>query len=195
MWNLEYGRFGQKVKLGTRQDPGKPPKKRKSKRLRQKSSGKLPKKAKKAFKQRFDPYSVPQPKRLDYLFNSLRKGAWIAASLIKQRREAFEKRRHSLLSLKGALCYVCHEPTKATVRHHIIPICKGGSNRSYNLVPLCATCHGALHPWLTENPDTAAGILPAGADDSGSCNKPLQHVPTAEVIVGVPGPAQAGLSE
>jgi hypothetical protein len=35
--------------------------------------------------------------------------------------------------------------------HHVIQIQHGGSNYIRNFVPLCRTCHGAVHPWLDQS--------------------------------------------
>jgi 5-methylcytosine-specific restriction endonuclease McrA len=43
-------------------------------------------------------------------------------------------------------CWVCKKP--ADVRHHVIPISKGGSNKRNNIVPLCTQCHTEVHPHM-----------------------------------------------
>lgn len=43
-------------------------------------------------------------------------------------------------------CYVCGQ--KASVRHHVIPLGKGGRNRRNNIVPLCNVCHVKVHPHM-----------------------------------------------
>jgi 5-methylcytosine-specific restriction endonuclease McrA len=44
-------------------------------------------------------------------------------------------------------CFLCRQQS-AAVRHHVIPVSKGGTNRSLNLVGLCHYCHALIHPWL-----------------------------------------------
>lgn len=41
-------------------------------------------------------------------------------------------------------CVVCRR-AKATQRHHIIPISRGGRSKKANIVPVCATCHRRIH--------------------------------------------------
>jgi HNH endonuclease len=85
---------------------------------------------------------VPKKKRMAVLLKCLYYGAWATREAINLRRCEFTSKRFSLLSLEGARCYVCSQPAKH--RHHVIPICRGGSNEKYNLVPLCIKCHGRM---------------------------------------------------
>lgn len=43
-------------------------------------------------------------------------------------------------------CYLCKG--KATLRHHVIPLVKGGRNKLNNIVPLCQPCHCRVHPHM-----------------------------------------------
>lgn len=43
-------------------------------------------------------------------------------------------------------CFLCG--LRATIRHHIIPLCNGGTNNAKNLISLCRGCHSKIHPWL-----------------------------------------------
>jgi 5-methylcytosine-specific restriction endonuclease McrA len=43
-------------------------------------------------------------------------------------------------------CYVCG--LKAKIRHHVVPLSKGGRNKRSNIVPLCHRCHCAVHPHM-----------------------------------------------
>lgn len=52
-------------------------------------------------------------------------------------------------------CFLCREQP-ATVRHHIIQVSKGGSNKMLNLVGLCKDCHALIHPWLRKRTVAAA---------------------------------------
>lgn len=36
------------------------------------------------------------------------------------------------------------------VRHHIIPLSRGGSNRRVNIITVCSRCHATIHPWLKD---------------------------------------------
>lgn len=45
-------------------------------------------------------------------------------------------------------CFVCN--FEHTHRHHVIQIQHGGSNYVRNLLPLCESCHHAVHPWLED---------------------------------------------
>jgi 5-methylcytosine-specific restriction endonuclease McrA len=70
--------------------------------------------------------------------------------VIKRPMSPEAKRRHFKASVDwvpNGSCFLCRE-AKATVRHHIIPISRGGCNRIINLVGLCAPCHAEIHPWL-----------------------------------------------
>jgi 5-methylcytosine-specific restriction endonuclease McrA len=43
-------------------------------------------------------------------------------------------------------CYLC--AGEATLRHHVVPLAKGGRNRRNNIVPLCHKCHCKVHPHM-----------------------------------------------
>jgi len=59
---------------------------------------------------------------------------------------------HKLSAAAG--CFVCRRGSSQW--HHIIQIQFGGSNSVRNFVSLCASCHGAIHPWLS-TPARAGG--------------------------------------
>ena len=63
-------------------------------------------------------------------------------------RRHFEHRKaRGHFRLRG-WCWVCARESPDH-RHHIIPLAAGGRNRADNVVPLCATCHHAVHtPWV-----------------------------------------------
>lgn len=156
MWNLRYGYYGESVKLGTKHKPGQPKHfKPKKKTKKQKKWAKQHKhkgfqtSVSHKFLKHIDLESIPVLERLPFLKKQLDKGFWTEKSLQLRRRDEFAKIKKKLLSLVETLCYTCGDA--ATVRHHIIPICKGGLNISRNLVPLCNCCHNKLHPWLIEN--------------------------------------------
>lgn len=77
-----------------------------------------------------------------------------AHPFVERRMTPSEKRRHFKACVEWVpadSCFLCRE-RKATVRHHIIPVSRGGSNRAINLVGLCAPCHAEIHPWLKPKP-------------------------------------------
>lgn len=66
---------------------------------------------------------------------------------LQKRREAFLKAKHLLLpDVKDRLCLCCQFP--AEVRHHVIQLKNGGTNYNKNVVPLCESCHGKIHPHI-----------------------------------------------
>ena len=67
-------------------------------------------------------------------------------------RSQAEDKRRSLSAAAG--CFVCRGASSQW--HHVVQIQFGGSNSVRNFVPLCVTCHGAIHPWLSK-PATARG--------------------------------------
>lgn len=82
---------------------------------------------------------VPRRLRMKFLIQCLYKHNFISKEVIKIRRDEFQIMRDILCPLAGKTCYACPRP--ATDRHHVIPLCKGGSNVPENLVPLCSVCH------------------------------------------------------
>lgn len=84
----------------------------------------------------------------------------------------------------GTPCFVCGEPYHH--RHHIIPICRGGQNSTRNLVPLCRSCHQAVHKGqiLTGREDWEKASLERwhrSANSGGAtCNNPNVMVETIE---------------
>lgn len=55
-------------------------------------------------------------------------------------------------------CFLCGWNKDSTfnrkayfVRHHILSLSKGGSNRRINIVTLCTRCHSYFHSWLKDN--------------------------------------------
>lgn len=43
-------------------------------------------------------------------------------------------------------CFVCSG--KANYKHHIIPLCCGGTNNYKNLINICHNCHCKIHAWM-----------------------------------------------
>lgn len=55
------------------------------------------------------------------------------------------------------LCEVCGKE-KAYCMHHILPLCKGGRNKSNNLIAVCEKCHKKIHPFMKEKEDETGGL-------------------------------------
>lgn len=64
---------------------------------------------------------------------------------------ASDKRRHYVVRRRRGWCkktlqekcWVCRVESKH--RHHVIPLKNGGRNIKKNIVPLCVSCHKAVH--------------------------------------------------
>lgn len=67
-----------------------------------------------------------------------------ASRYARRRRRTRQQRRQVF----GAVCWVCQGTVMATCVHHVIQVQHGGGNERENLVPLCAGCHAAVHPWM-----------------------------------------------
>ena len=159
MWNLKYTQWGNVVNLGTKRHPGQQKKKKKNKKQKKWDKKHKRKGFKTSVSHKFLKYvdleKIPVKDRLEFLKKQLDKGFWLQKGLQEKRRLEFSKIKAKLLPLtQNTLCYNCNDI--AVLRHHIIPICKGGLNISRNLVPLCNLCHYRLHPWLTEIPSILA---------------------------------------
>ena len=50
----------------------------------------------------------------------------------------------SVMAIYGDRCVNCGS-TEEIEFHHIVPLYVGGTNRPENIVPLCASCHHAMH--------------------------------------------------
>lgn len=47
---------------------------------------------------------------------------------------------------KKRTCYMCKNTYDHPLQiHHIVPVCKGGSNEASNLAVLCSKCHKEIH--------------------------------------------------
>ena len=46
--------------------------------------------------------------------------------------------------MKYSFCVICNT-TKNIEHHHIIPICKGGTDHEHNFLSLCVEHHGMIH--------------------------------------------------
>jgi 5-methylcytosine-specific restriction protein A len=59
----------------------------------------------------------------------------------------YERARAWILK-RRPLCALCEAEgrlTPATMTHHVVPLSRGGTNRSDNLLPVCRECHDRLH--------------------------------------------------
>jgi len=65
-------------------------------------------------------------------------------------RIAFDKIKNYLYKINKKTCICCE--AKAEVRHHVIPIMRGGDNFSKNITYLCNNCHAEIHEWLKPIP-------------------------------------------
>ena len=62
------------------------------------------------------------------------------------KRKGFNYNKEYLFPLKGIQCYICDKT--AELRHHVVPLVKGGRNKISNIVPLCHKCHCSVHPHM-----------------------------------------------
>lgn len=71
----------------------------------------------------------------------------ISYELQLARRKGFNLKKFNKFNLWDEMfCYICSK--RATLRHHVTPICKGGRNKRNNIVPLCHLCHCKVHPHM-----------------------------------------------
>ena len=71
----------------------------------------------------------------------------VGAKNLSRRRKQYEALKKQLSTPRKTDCATkCGR--RAELRHHIIPLSMGGSNRQKNLIAICATCHSVIHPWL-----------------------------------------------
>jgi len=61
----------------------------------------------------------------------------------KQRRSDFDTK------VKGRACGCCGA-TGMLIRHHIVTLKNGGTNKRRNLIKLCEWCHFQIHPYMEE---------------------------------------------
>jgi HNH endonuclease len=74
-------------------------------------------------------------------------GGFVSRLELQRKRDEFEKLKYRLLPFKrNTSCHCCNN--LATIRHHIQPLVKGGSNSKKNLVPVCSSCHEYIHPFM-----------------------------------------------
>lgn len=72
--------------------------------------------------------------------------SWVELRQMRQAFDAFKLRKFPMS--ETCPCYVCDG--KASIRHHVTPLLKGGRNKQNNIVPLCNSCHEKVHPRMHE---------------------------------------------
>lgn len=71
----------------------------------------------------------------------------VGAKNLLRRRKQYEALKKQLSPPRKTDCATkCGR--HAELRHHIIPLSMGGSNRRKNLIAICGNCHAIIHPWL-----------------------------------------------
>lgn len=86
-------------------------------------------------------YSIPKKKRIFIIKKYITTGKRFCKSeTLEGRRKKFNLVKDVLLPIiPDTLCYLCDLPARD--RHHVIPLCKHGPNKSWNLLPMCRVCH------------------------------------------------------
>ncbi len=91
--------------------------------------------------------AIKKVNRLKYLIAHLKENAPnTTLEDMSFKRRGFDYSKNYQYPLKGKQCYVCEEP--AAIRHHVVPLSKGGRNKKNNIVPLCHPCHCKVHPHM-----------------------------------------------
>ncbi|MFH0816272.1 MAG: HNH endonuclease [Methanobacteriota archaeon] len=65
--------------------------------------------------------------------------------------EDWDSKRQATYSRAGGRCEQCGASGIRLHAHHVVPLSKGGSNYSDNLVCLCEDCHRSQHPHMKES--------------------------------------------
>ncbi len=64
---------------------------------------------------------------------------------IEKKRKSFNRNNRSKFrKAVGSDCAVCNS-CNGTHRHHIIPLQRGGLNKTNNIISLCRSCHEDVH--------------------------------------------------
>lgn len=94
---------------------------------------------------------------------------------LRMAREEFDRISNELMpDVRKRICYCCQR-SRAAHRHHIVQLQNGGPNIALNLVPLCESCHEAVHPWMKDR----GGSADARTRDQGPRNtSPTVSLPT-----------------
>lgn len=94
---------------------------------------------------------IKKHQRIAFLRKMLQKGETISLEQMKVHRGQLDSHKvPSLPMSENCTCYVCGN--KAVLRHHVIPLSRGGRNKRNNIVPLCNNCHYKVHPHLHKKP-------------------------------------------
>lgn len=93
--------------------------------------------------------AIRKRNRLSFLQKAAARNTGLSPSprrLLEMRR-AFDRYKFKCFPMReDCQCYCCD--CRATLRHHVIPLSRGGRNKTSNIVPLCSFCHGEIHPHL-----------------------------------------------
>jgi hypothetical protein len=73
-------------------------------------------------------------------------GHLVGKKRLRKVRKIFDRDKWYLLNIPDEQCATCER--KARVRHHIIPLGRGGTNSPLNLILICDHCHVLIHPWM-----------------------------------------------
>jgi 5-methylcytosine-specific restriction endonuclease McrA len=86
--------------------------------------------------------------RLKFLISHLKENCKNVPDNVRDgRRLAFNQTKEKIFPLtSGIRCYLCG--LEADIRHHVVPLKKGGTNKINNIVPLCNPCHCKVHPHM-----------------------------------------------
>lgn len=119
---------------------------------------------------------VKRKDRLSFLRRMSKKGsAGLSLQEMKSKRSGFDHHKITHLPMtEDCNCYACPNPShinKATIRHHVVLLSRGGRNKRNNIVPLCNDCHTKLHPHMQKK-----HVL-RGAVASRHCVKPKTNGP------------------
>ena len=93
---------------------------------------------------------IGKPFRMKYLKKQLRESEGILLSMIELNamRRGFEQvKLREFPMTPECPCYCCD--SFAEIRHHVVPLSRGGRNKRNNIVPLCNGCHEQIHPHLS----------------------------------------------
>jgi 5-methylcytosine-specific restriction endonuclease McrA len=124
--------------------------------------------------------NISKEKRLKYLISQLKlNGCDVPDWELARKRRGFNYNKGYVFPLhENVKCYVCDGV--ATIRHHVLPLGKGGRNKLNNIVPLCHPCHCKVHPHMQKGAKLGkrVKILPP---------KPALRKPTFDIVV-IPPP-------
>ena len=149
-----------------------------------KKKNKLVGKDKKRFGLQLKYRKIAKEDRLQFLISQLNLNGYdVTNKQLGIKRKTFDYSKHYIFPLhKETKCYVCEG--KANVRHHVLPLLKGGKNSVKNIVPLCNSCHCKVHPHMRKGAKIGSRVknLPPPPP------LPVLRKPTFDIVV-IPPPA------